>query len=68
MTARNVHVDLSVRTGHRVLVYVGILPGQVTLCKKYMKMTIQSNLSYLGALGLGGARNSDLSVSHNINT
>ena len=26
---------------------------------------IQSNLSYPGALGLGGARNSDLSVSQN---
>ena len=28
-------------------------------------ITIQSNLSYPGALGLGGARNSDLSVSQN---
>ena len=28
--------------------------------------SIQSNLSYLGAFGLGGARNSDLSVSQNI--
>ena len=26
---------------------------------------VQSNLSYPGALGLGGARNSDLSVSQN---
>ena len=29
------------------------------------KMSVQSNLSYLGALGLGGIRNSDLSVSQN---
>ena len=27
--------------------------------------SVQSNLSYPGALGLGGARNSDLSVSQN---
>ena len=28
-------------------------------------VNVQSNLSYPGALGLGGARNSDLSVSQN---
>ena len=27
-------------------------------------LAVQSNLSYPGTLGLGGARNSDLSVSH----
>ena len=30
-----------------------------------IEMTVQSNLPYPGALGLGGARNSDLSVSQN---
>ena len=32
---------------------------------RHLYKHLQSNLSYPGALGLGGARNSDLSISHN---
>ena len=40
-------------------------------CGLYSRISkIRKNLSYLGALGLGGSRNSDLSISQNtiINT
>ena len=52
--------------------FVRILDSEPTLrlqakelVEKYGKVAVQSNLSYPGALGLGGARNSDLSVTQN---
>ena len=41
------------------------IPIDWSLLRSDEIIAIQSNLSYPGALGLGGARNSDLSVSQN---
>ena len=42
-----------------------IRPIDCNVIHHTFQKAIQSNLSYPGTLGLGGARNSDLSVSQN---